>query len=114
MLTLKERIKERIEIALIRHAANILINRNVSRAPMVSRRDNNDMWFMGERLHVIANRIVSRYEMYVDGQNEEQRRIAAAMRFCRGISTKALERVADREDVIAAMSSAVDKATIND
>ncbi|EPJ91386.1 hypothetical protein [Pseudomonas psychrophila] len=38
-------------------AAKILIDRNVQRSAVVSRRDNNDMWAMAEKLEAIAKRI---------------------------------------------------------
>lgn len=55
-------IRRKFEAALIRLAALILIGRNVQRSPVVSRRDNNDMWGMGERLESIANRMSSGYK----------------------------------------------------
>jgi len=42
-------------------AAGILIGRNVQRSPVVSRRDNNDMWSMAEKLEAIAKRISTKY-----------------------------------------------------
>ena len=42
-------------------AAKILIGRNVHRAAVVSRRDNNDMWSMAEQLEGIAKRISKNY-----------------------------------------------------
>jgi hypothetical protein len=41
--------------------ANGLIGRNVHRAAVVSRRDNNDMWVMAESLEAIAERISKSY-----------------------------------------------------
>ncbi|SEJ56814.1 hypothetical protein SAMN05216201_11119 [Pseudomonas linyingensis] len=55
-------IRCRFEAALIRLAAWILMGRNVQRAMVVSRRDNNDMWGMGERLGSIAGRIANGYK----------------------------------------------------
>lgn len=46
---------------MIRLAAKILMGRNVNRCGVVSRRDNNDMWSMAERLEAIADRINSSY-----------------------------------------------------
>lgn len=55
-------IRRHFEAALIRLAAWILIGRNVSRCKVVSRRDNNDMWYMAERLESIAVRMASGYK----------------------------------------------------
>lgn len=43
-------------------AARILQDRNVTRAMIVSRRDNNDMWYMAEKLQAIAKRMRDGYE----------------------------------------------------
>ncbi|CAD5376769.1 conserved hypothetical protein [Pseudomonas sp. OF001] len=55
-------IRRKFEAALIRMAAWVLIGRNVQRCKVVSRRDNNDMWYMGERLESIAGRMSSGYK----------------------------------------------------
>ena len=54
-------IRRKIEAWLILLAAKILVDRNVQRAAVVSRRDNNDMWGMAEKLEAIARRISSNY-----------------------------------------------------
>jgi len=54
-------IRRKVEAWLILLAAKILINRNVQRAAVVSRRDNNDMWATAERLEAIARRISKKY-----------------------------------------------------
>lgn len=54
-------IRRKIEAWLILLAEKILIDRNVQRAAVVSRRDNNDMWGMAEQLEAIAKRISSNY-----------------------------------------------------
>jgi hypothetical protein len=54
-------IRRKVEAWLIRIAAYILIERNVNRSMVVSRRDNNDMWYMAEQLESIAKRISSKY-----------------------------------------------------
>lgn len=54
-------IRRHFEAALIRLAAWILIGRNVQRSAVVSRRDNNDMEYMAEKLESIAGRIASGY-----------------------------------------------------
>ncbi len=54
-------MRRHFEAALIRLAAWILIGRNVHRCKVVSRRDNNDMWYMAEKLESIADRIKNGY-----------------------------------------------------
>ena len=54
-------LRRKFEAWLILLAAKILIDRNVQRAAVVSRRDNNDMWGMAEQLDAIAKRISSNY-----------------------------------------------------
>jgi hypothetical protein len=61
ILPLKGFARRKIESALIRLAAWILIGRNVHRCGVVSRRDNNDMYHMAEKLEDIAERIASQY-----------------------------------------------------
>ena len=58
---MKRLIRRTFEAWLILLAAEILIDRNVQRATVVSRRDNNDMWGMAEQLEAIAKRISSNY-----------------------------------------------------
>ena len=58
---MKRFIRRKFEVWLILLAAKILIDRNVHRAAVVSRRDNNDMWAMAERLEAIAQRISTNY-----------------------------------------------------
>lgn len=53
--------RRKAEAWLILLAAKILIDRNVQRAAVVSRRDNNDMWSMAEKLEAIAQRISKNY-----------------------------------------------------
>lgn len=59
---MKNWIKKHWEVLLIRLAAWILIERNVARSPVVSRRDNNDMWYMAEKLEGICKRMMSEYK----------------------------------------------------
>ncbi|WJV25862.1 MULTISPECIES: hypothetical protein [Pseudomonas] len=54
--------RRKAEAWLILLAAKILIGRNVQRCKVVSRRDNNDMWAMAERLEDIARRISTNYQ----------------------------------------------------
>lgn len=51
----------KVEAWMIRLAAKILMDRNVQRSAVVSRRDNNDMWSMAEKLEAIADRISTNY-----------------------------------------------------
>lgn len=48
----------------------ILIDRNVARAGVTSRRDNNAMWGMAERLESIAKRISSNYTKGMQGYDQ--------------------------------------------
>ena len=61
-LIMAKLIRRKLETWLILLAAKILIDRNVQRAAVVSRRDNNDMWHMAERLEAIAKRISNNYQ----------------------------------------------------
>ena len=54
-------LRRRLEAALILLAAWLLAGRNVQRSGVVSRRDNNDMGAMAERLEDIADRIKRQY-----------------------------------------------------
>lgn len=54
-------MKARFEAWMIRVAIAILQGRNVQRSMVVSRRDNNDMWSMAERLEGIEKRIRTGY-----------------------------------------------------
>ena len=58
---MKRFFRRKAEAWLILLAAKILIDRNVQRAEVVSRRDNNDMWSMAEKLEAIAQRISKNY-----------------------------------------------------
>ncbi|MOA37189.1 hypothetical protein D3C78_1587620 [compost metagenome] len=59
-------LRRKLEAWLVRRAAAILMGRNVDRSAVVSRRDNNDMWYMAERLESIAKRISSNYTKGAD------------------------------------------------
>ncbi|WP_183153045.1 hypothetical protein [Pseudomonas amygdali] len=61
MITRKGWLRRKLEAGMIRIAARILIGRNVQRSSVVSRRDNNDMWYMAEKLESIADRISRQY-----------------------------------------------------
>lgn len=58
---MKRFIRRKAEAWLILLAAKILIDRNVQRSSVVSRRDNNDMWAMAEKLEAISKRISTNY-----------------------------------------------------
>ena len=51
---MKQLIRRKLEAWLILLAAKTLIGRNVHPSAVVSRRDNNDMWAMAEKLEAIA------------------------------------------------------------
>lgn len=61
MIPRKGFLRRRVEAGLIRLAIAILMGRNVTRSLVVSRRDNNDMWHMAERLEDIVDRITRGY-----------------------------------------------------
>ena len=62
MMILREGfIRRKLEASLVRLAIAILMGRNVQRSLVVSRRDNNDMWYMAEELDAIAARISKNY-----------------------------------------------------
>lgn len=54
-------LRRRLEAAIIVLAAWIINGRNVQRSGVVSRRDNNDMRYMAEKLEGIADRIKRQY-----------------------------------------------------
>jgi hypothetical protein len=54
-------MKKHIEILFIKVAIWILMGRNLTRCMVVSRRDNNDMWYMAERLESIVQRMGEEY-----------------------------------------------------
>lgn len=60
-------IRRKAESWLILLAAKILEGRNVNRAMVVSRRDNNDMAYMAEKLEAIAERIDEGYREVRNG-----------------------------------------------
>ena len=59
---MKDLIRRYFEAWLILLASKILIGRNVQRSAVVSRRDNNDMWYMAEKLEQISKRMQNKYE----------------------------------------------------
>ena len=58
---MKRFIRRKFEAWLILLAANILSGRNVQRSPVVSRRDNNQMFEIAGELEEIAQRISTNY-----------------------------------------------------
>ncbi|UVM48600.1 hypothetical protein LOY38_19725 [Pseudomonas sp. B21-015] len=62
MIPRKGLLRRKLEALLIRLAIAILMGRNVTRAMVVSRRDNNAMWGMAEQLEGIAQRISKNYQ----------------------------------------------------
>lgn len=61
MIPRKGWLRRQLESALILLAARILGDRNVTRSPVVSRRDNNEMFEMDCELRAIARRIRKQY-----------------------------------------------------
>lgn len=59
---LKDWVIRHFEAWLVLLAAKILIGRNVQRCKVVSRKDNNDMWYMAEKLELIAKQMRNKYE----------------------------------------------------
>jgi hypothetical protein len=59
---MKDFIHRNFEAWLIIIAKNILRERNVQRSLVVSRKDNNKMWYMSEELEAIAKRMKSGYK----------------------------------------------------
>lgn len=59
---MKDWVSRHFEAWLVLLAAKILIGRNVQRCKVVSRKDNNDMWYMAEKLKQIAKRMRNKYE----------------------------------------------------
>ncbi len=59
---MRKKIRKYWEVALIQLASKILRGRNVHRSAVVSRRDNNDMWGMSEKLDGICTRMIDEYE----------------------------------------------------
>ena len=57
-----EWLKTKYEALWVRFAARILMGRNLKRCTVVSRRDNNDMWYMAEKLQSVAKRMSTKYE----------------------------------------------------
>lgn len=58
---MKYALRRKLEAWLLLLAAGVLMGRNVHRSPVTSRRDNNDMWTMAEKLEAIAKRISKNY-----------------------------------------------------
>lgn len=54
--------RRKMEAALLRLIAWLLKARNVHRSGVISRRDNNDTWYMADRLESIADRVSKGYD----------------------------------------------------
>jgi hypothetical protein len=54
-------VRRRLEATILVLAAWIIDGRNLQRSGVASRRDNNDMWYMAEKLEGIADRIKRQY-----------------------------------------------------
>lgn len=61
-MSFRLQLKARYEAWLLRLASRIVLGRNVTRAPVVSRKDNNAMFEMGWELKHIAHRIETGYK----------------------------------------------------
>jgi hypothetical protein len=59
--TFRLKVRAQYEAFLLRIAKSIVLGRNVARSPVVTRRDNNEMFNMGFELGKIADRIASGY-----------------------------------------------------
>lgn len=55
-------LRRKLEAALLRFIAWQLKGRNVARCAVISRRDNNDTWYMADRLESIADRVSKGYD----------------------------------------------------
>lgn len=55
-------LRRKLEAALLRRIARMLKARNVTRSGVISRSDNNDTWYMAERLDSIARRVSRGYD----------------------------------------------------
>lgn len=58
---MKRYLHIRFEVLLLKIAKRILMERSVGRSAHISRRDNNDMWHMAERIGNIEARMLSEY-----------------------------------------------------
>jgi len=61
-MDIRMNLKKYWEVMWIRIAIKILQGRNVARCRVVSRRDNNDMWYMSEKLDSICGRMIDEYQ----------------------------------------------------
>jgi hypothetical protein len=58
----KKKIRKNFEVFLIKVAIKIVLDRNVQRSTVVSRRDNNTMFEMGWKLKSICERMLVEYD----------------------------------------------------
>ena len=59
---MRDWLKRNYEAWQVLRAAKILADRNVTRSAIVSRRDNNDMCYMAEKLESVAKRMREGYK----------------------------------------------------
>ncbi len=59
---MKKYIRKWFEVLLIKIARKILIDRNVQRSTVVSRKDNNEMRKMAEHIESIEKRMLNNYK----------------------------------------------------
>ena len=55
-------MKKKFEIFLIRFASRILRSRNIERASFITRKDNNQIWYISDRLDSISKRMECSYD----------------------------------------------------
>ena len=60
-IEVKRYLHIRFEVLLLKIAKRILMGRSAGRSAHISRRDNNDMWYMAERIGNIEVRMLSEY-----------------------------------------------------
>ncbi len=63
---MKNWIRKKWEIMWLWLAYYVLIERNVSRSAVISRRDNNDLWYLGEKVQGVIDRINDEYKNVTD------------------------------------------------
>ena len=75
-------MRKTIEILWIKLAIWVLLSRNLVRCNVVSRRDNNSMWYMAERLEAIVQRMGEEYRAggYGDEPDKPQQAKVASLR----------------------------------
>ena len=59
---MKNYLRRMLEVSFLRLAKYILKGRNVNRSRVISRRDNNDLYYAGERIDAVISNILCNYE----------------------------------------------------